>query len=117
MLASSGSGDPHHRTSADQDGAHTQPLGAQSDHGDGGGGSRPPSAHHQRGPHRLPDVRHPGQHGPQDRLLREQVESREMPELKHSVKYVWKTREDKRSVMLKLIKVRLTHCLLFRKTF
>lgn len=67
------SGDPHHRASAHQDGVDAQPLGAQSDHGDGGGGSRSAAAHHQRGSHRLSDVRHAGQHGPQDRLLREQV--------------------------------------------
>lgn len=41
------SGDPHHGASADQDGSDAQPLSAQSDHGDGGGGSRPPAAHNQ----------------------------------------------------------------------
>lgn len=66
-------GDPRHRTSAHQDGVDAQPLGARSDHGDGGGGSRPPASHHQRGPHRLPNVRHAGQHGLEDCLLWKQV--------------------------------------------
>lgn len=62
-------GDPRHGASADQDGSDAQPLGAQSDHGDGGGGPRPAAAHNQRGSHRLSNVRHPSQHGPEDRLL------------------------------------------------
>lgn len=62
-------GDPHYWASAHQDGFDAQSLGAQSDHGDGGGGPCPPPSHHQRGPHRLPNVRHSGQHGLEDRLL------------------------------------------------
>lgn len=69
LLVFSPSGDPRHRAPADQDGSDAQPLSAQSDHGDGGGGSRSPAANNQRGSHRLPNVRDPSQHGPKDCLL------------------------------------------------
>ena len=68
-----GSGDPRHRAPAHPDDPDAQPLGAHPDHRHGGGGSRAAAAHNQRGSHRLPDVRHPSEHGPEDHLLWEQV--------------------------------------------
>lgn len=80
------SGDPCHGASAHQDGVDAQPIGAQSNHGIGGGGTRPPAADHQRGPHRLSNVRHQSQHGPQDHLLWEQVGSERQRTKSHKSK-------------------------------